>query len=361
MVPADSAATRTFCVRPRPALESRGCTVHVAYPAPAWLHRAMCSNRGVLRHILQGLYWYGYVLTRRLVQLPSVLQSDAVIVQRSALRQSSWPVFEIAVAASRMCRGRPRLIVQCDDALFAHFRRPMTLRFRLADGVVTGNSDIAAFADTLGTPVRMVEAGIPVSEYPAATRRARRPVKVGWVGTNAGAYLRDIEESLARVCDGRRASLLVISGDDYSPDTDLAYAWRRWQPAEEFSAFADIDIGLMPLRDTEYNRGKEAYKLKEYAAAGIPCICSPVGRNRDVVVEGVTGFFASTPEDWDRGLEALIGDEQLRNKMGAAARVRARRRFDLGPFTEAYADAVLDLALAPARQRSSEADALRAR
>jgi glycosyltransferase involved in cell wall biosynthesis len=84
----------------------------------------------------------------------------------------------------------------------------------------------------------------------------------------------------------------------------------------------------MPLADEPYQRGKEGFKLKEYMAAGLPVVCSPVGFNRQLVEDGVVGFFARSEPEWVRQLERLVGDPELRRRLGQAGRRLAETSFD---------------------------------
>ena len=85
----------------------------------------------------------------------------------------------------------------------------------------------------------------------------------------------------------------------------------------------------MPLADGPFERGKCGYKLIQYMASGLPVVASPVGVNREIVDHGVSGFLAETPEEWERALTSLAGDEDLRRRMGRAGRERVERRYTL--------------------------------
>jgi len=94
---------------------------------------------------------------------------------------------------------------------------------------------------------------------------------------------------------------------------------------------------VMPLDDSPYSRAKEAFKLKEYMAAGLPVVCSPVGHNLEVVEDGVTGFFASSTDEWRARLVQLVEDSDLRSAMGRAGRLAAQR-FDVQIQANVLAD-----------------------
>ena len=89
-----------------------------------------------------------------------------------------------------------------------------------------------------------------------------------------------------------------------------------------------MDAGLMPLADDPWCRGKGAYKLIQYMAAGVPCLAAPVGANLEVVLEGVTGFFARKSGEWRILLNKLAADSALCDSLGAAGRKRAESLYD---------------------------------
>jgi glycosyltransferase involved in cell wall biosynthesis len=94
----------------------------------------------------------------------------------------------------------------------------------------------------------------------------------------------------------------------------------------------------MPLADTEYNRAKESYKLKEYMAAGLAVVASPVGHNANTITHGEDGFLAETQEEWAAALLELIDDVEMRARMGAMARKRALGEWDLHVLDEYVAE-----------------------
>src|SRR5262249_52339431 len=101
----------------------------------------------------------------------------------------------------------------------------------------------------------------------------------------------------------------------------------EWNLQEELTFFAHFDIGVMPLRDSAFARGKCGFKLIQYMAAGLPVVASPVGANCEVVQDGSNGFLARTDEDWTLRLRQLIDDRGLRQRMGANGRALVRRSY----------------------------------
>ncbi|MHC4820521.1 MAG: glycosyltransferase, partial [Planctomycetota bacterium] len=109
--------------------------------------------------------------------------------------------------------------------------------------------------------------------------------------------------------------------------------------AGEADALRSLDVGLMPLSDDPWSRGKCGFKLLQYAATGLPLLASPVGVNSQIVEEGRNGFTASSDDAWVEALVRLAGDADLRRRLGAAARRDAEQRWStdvLGPPLAAF-------------------------
>jgi len=105
-----------------------------------------------------------------------------------------------------------------------------------------------------------------------------------------------------------------------------------------------MDVGIMPLTDTPWARGKCGYKLIQYMACGLPVIASPVGVNAEIVEHGVNGFLASTENEWRAALGVLLGDSSLRQRMGAEGRRKVEREYSLavwGPKVAAMLQSVV--------------------
>ena len=104
------------------------------------------------------------------------------------------------------------------------------------------------------------------------------------------------------------------------PTNGLRIESREWSPATEGQLLSECDIGIMPLSDTEFTRGKCGLKLIQYMACGLPVVASPVGVNQKIVEENRNGFLAADAGEWFEKLEALIEDAGLRKRLGEAGR-----------------------------------------
>lgn len=114
------------------------------------------------------------------------------------------------------------------------------------------------------------------------------------------------------------------------PGADMDLLERLpWAEETEGRLIQSMDIGIMPLDDTPWSRGKCGYKLIQYMACGLPVVASPVGVNSEIVEDGVTGFLASSDAEWRDAISRLLADADLRRRMGEAGRKRMEELYSL--------------------------------
>jgi glycosyltransferase involved in cell wall biosynthesis len=328
MHPVDDRASGTFCALPATRAADRGVEGKVFAPSSPQLYESFYRRKSRGWRVRAAVYWYLVVLPRRLVQLVRARRYDVIFVQRSMFRWRSPPVTEWL---ARRLIGLP-IAYHLDDGIWLAARpRWSEARCRLATTVVTGNEVIAAFAEGVGTTVSPIEYAVDASAYPVKRHEDRSPAIIGYTGIAPEEHLMPIAEPLRAVCEATGARVAVVGGLR-RPDLgalDPHLDWRRWDPDDEHSWAADFDIGVMPLADTELHRTKEPLKVKEYMAAGLPIVLSPVGHNRRVVTDGREGFFAASAEEWEERLQQLVADPQLRAELGGNGRRLVLERYDL--------------------------------
>ncbi len=195
------------------------------------------------------------------------------------------------------------------------------------DLVLCGNTELAdrlphGRYELLPTPID--------TEIFAPSRVDRDPDVLGWVGhsDNLG-YLESLHEPLMELRRRHpRLRLIVVADRPPSlPGVDVEF--RRWSLDSELSCFDGMGIGLMPLDDSPWARGKCAFKAIQYMALGIPTVASPVGMNAEVIRHGESGFLASGEREWVDQLDRLLSDPGLAGRVGAAGRRRVEERYSL--------------------------------
>jgi glycosyltransferase involved in cell wall biosynthesis len=329
-----------------PWLERAGirCTVLPAVSA-ADSRRLYGTGRRSANAAYQGLE-----LARRLGQLARLRRFDAVVVQKSLLTVGVRGLDLLADAGAR------RLVVDVDDAvhLCPPHRLPGWMRLiedatqpaRLiarAEAIVAGSEALAAAIRPLNPEVAVVPTSVDTDRLvPAPEKRGALPV-IGWIGSPSTAgYLEALASILRRLASTSPFLLRVIGAQPpLLPGVDVEI--RPWDADREVADLQTFDVGIMPLPDTPWARGKCGLKAIQYLAAGIPAVCSPVGAASEIVRHGDDGFLAGTPGEWEAALRALLDDPALRARLGASGRRRVEERYSVranAPRLAAFLEAV---------------------
>ncbi len=167
------------------------------------------------------------------------------------------------------------------------------------------------------TAVTVVPSTVSLRKYrPRPRPPAGATPVVGWTGSHSSAqYLRLVEGALQTLARRKRFRFLVIGLEDYRFE-GVDVECRAWSAGTEVEDLWPMDVGIMPLFDDPWARGKCAMKALQYMGVGLPAVVSPVGANRDVVRDGVSGFHAATEDGWVKALDRLLDDGDLRSRMG---------------------------------------------
>jgi glycosyltransferase involved in cell wall biosynthesis len=185
---------------------------------------------------------------------------------------------------------------------------------------ICGNEYLASFVRPTGKKVLVAASPVPVDVSRREFAADSEPLQVGWIGgrgnLNSLASLGDVFREMRR---RHRFVLTVISDSDFDLE-GCEVRNVRWSLETEGAELAKLDVGVMPLADTPWTRGKCGYKLLQYMAAEVPVVASPVGMNRTLVQHGMNGFLAASTDEWNDVLERLLADASLRQRIGKAGR-----------------------------------------
>lgn len=235
-------------------------------------------------------------------------------------------------------------LYDCDDAFFLKYR---SSRLRLlqpllgakadrlmaaAVAVTAGNTGLAAYARRFNSNVTVLPSVVDTDQFrPAAPSPAERSggtFTVGWIGSPSTApYLQLLVEPLQLLARERPVRLLVVGGP--APAIGgVEVIEQPWSLEQEVPLIQQFDVGVMPLPDTAWTRGKCAYKLIQCMACGIPVVASPVGANVEAVPPEC-GLLAKSPAEWLAAFRQLAVDPALRLRLGAAARQWVVERYSL--------------------------------
>lgn len=235
-----------------------------------------------------------------------------------------------------LVRLNPRLIYDFDDAIYLQPGRRKALEATLAasQAVIAGNETLAAYARRFNRQVSVLPTVVDAERYRPAPR-SRSPeaeVVLGWIGSDGRALelaaLQPVFDALAGRY-GDRVSLHIVAGRPPAFEVPMRSRFLPWSLQASLPALQQFDIGISPLLDHEWNQGKCGLKLIQYMAAGLPAVVSPVGANREILVDGETGFLAESAPEWLDALQRLIEEDGLRARMGRCGRRRAEQVYSL--------------------------------
>ncbi|MCK6481269.1 MAG: glycosyltransferase [Planctomycetes bacterium] len=262
------------------------------------------------------------------------------VLQRRLLRSADF---------ERLRDAARRLVYDFDDAM--PFREPWrenplsTMRGNRflrscseSDAVLAGSEELAALARGCG-PRALFVAPTPVDPKAYGPEPSPRPpggpARFGWIGSRSTRpYLDAVAPPLRAACAALPGAALLVVADEPPVLEGVPVEFVPWTEEGEAEALRGMDLGIMPLLDDPWSRGKCGFKLLQYAATGIPSVASPVGPNRAILEHGPAGLLASTPAEWEEALLRLARDGDLRARLGAAARRHAVSRWSvevLGP------------------------------
>lgn len=272
---------------------------------------------------------------RRASLLRKLHDYDAVYIFREAALFGP-PIFERLGHRT----GVP-MIFDFDDAVFVSYVSPSNgylsyLKFasktkticRLATHVIAGNPYLADYARQTNENVSIVPTTIDTQKYEVIPRQGDNTVPViGWSGSfSTVQHLDQLAGALQRLAQTEKFRLLVIGTPIYKIDGVDVEA-LPWRSATEVSDLRQIDIGIMPLPDESWSRGKCGLKALQYMALGIPTVCSPVGVNSEIIQDSVNGFLAATEDEWVAKLTQLLHDKTLRARLGQAGRETVETKY----------------------------------
>ena len=296
-------------------------------------------------HLVDKLRFVRRAIAQRRRDVARAKDYGIVFVCREALMTRST-LFERRFAA-----GPARLVYDFDDAIWLLSVSEANKRWgwvkdagktsriiALAGHVLAGNRYLADYAGRFNRNVSIVPTTIDTDEYRPVARTSGGAVTIGWSGSittiqhfqYALPALRALKAKY-----GERVDIRVV-GDGSFRDPSLGITGLPWRKETELDDLRAMDIGIMPLPDDEWARGKCGLKGLQYMALGIPPIMSPVGVNSEIVQDGANGFLAGGVEEWVEKLSRLIDDADLRRRMGQAARSTVEERYSVNAWKDRY-------------------------
>jgi glycosyltransferase involved in cell wall biosynthesis len=314
-----------------PELRERGVEITYAPFESPELHSILYTSGSIFRK----LSLVARCLSRRLSLVKSLGKYDVVYVFREAALLGP-PLFERWIHWS----GLP-LVFDFDDAIFVSYRSPSNgylsyLKFaaktrticRMASHVMVGNPYLAEYASQVNSSVTIIPTTIDTEKYTVMRERPLAdPPVIEWTGSfSTVQHLDTLRGALQKLAKRERFKLRVIGTATYVLD-GIEVEAMPWRSETELDDLRPADIGVMPLPDDAWSKGKCGLKALQFMALGIPTICSPVGVNTDIIQDGENGFIADTEDEWIEKLAMLLRSPELRERIGMAGRLTVERRY----------------------------------
>src|SRR3954451_7045129 len=229
---------------------------------------------------------------------------------------------------SLLRRANPHIIFDFDDAVMFReqkHRRPLEGRnFRkflrtvqICSAVVAGNSFLASFARACDRRTVVLPTSIDLAKYRLKESAATSGLTIGWLGLSDGLpYLQQIEPAFGRLAQKFPGLKLKVVSDKPLHLNGIQVENELWKIESEQAQLSSFDVGIMPLWDSVWTRGKCGYKILQYMGVGTAVVASPVGVNGEIIHSGENGFLARTEDDWVQSIGSLLENSEQRTRFG---------------------------------------------
>lgn len=272
----------------------------------------------------------------RFLMLFTLFKYDKVVIEKELFPY--FPAFFEQVIAF----FGVKYLVDYDDAIFHNYdlhsnkwvrlllQHKIGTVMRNAETVIAGNSYLAAKAENSGAGnTVIVPTVIDISRYEVKQNHIEEKTVIGWIGSpSTYKYVKAILPVIERLALKYPIEFHVVGASERY-DGNAILKTIRWTEESEIQSILNFDIGVMPLEDSPWEKGKCAYKLIQYMGCGIPVVASPVGMNEEVVEADVNGFLANNSEDWYLAMERLITQPEMRMRMGKKGREKVEKEYSL--------------------------------
>ena len=273
----------------------------------------------------------------RFFDLLTISQYDLVFIHREA-----YPIGG-AFLETLLVRLKKPFIFDFDDAIFLptvsrpnnfieRYKKPdkITDIIKMSKCVIAGNHYLADFALRYNRSVYVIPTPIDTESYYPNKKDHRDEVIIGWIGSvTTSSFLNSMKNIFIQLSKRFHQVKFKIVGGDFCIVDLPSVINKTWSLEEEMDGLRTFDIGIMPMPDNEWTKGKCGFKAILYMSMGIPCVCSPVGVNKEIIVDGINGFLADTEDKWIEKFSLLIEDSKIRERLALAGRRTVEERYSV--------------------------------
>lgn len=331
--PEINAGSRYRVYKYLPYLDKQNVDYRVCPPMSNKLFQYLYQTSNPVKKIL--FYLITYLVRMR--DLTKVRNYDMIFIHQGFCYLGP-PILEYLVA-----KLNHNIIFDIDDAHFSkpvfatglgarfHDRDRIAKLCKLSKQIIVSVNYIKQYVQEFNPNVVVIPTSIDIKRYTLKDYKANNnpSVIIGWVGTASGlVYLQDLEDVFQKLSQLYNIILKIISSQTITMK-NVDFIYRKWSLENEISDLQSLDIGIMPLANTEFEKGKGGFKVIQYMGVGVPVVCSPVGINAEIVQDGINGYLTNTRKEWFKKLSLLIENEHLREKIGRKGRESIHDKFTI--------------------------------
>lgn len=309
---------------------------------------------------------------RRINALMSVSKPDLIWLEYEAFPWMPW-FFERIFFSSDI-----PVVSDYDDAIFHRYDNHRYKFIRLLLGnkiqnimkfskiVVAGNKYLADYAHASKSKnIKIIPTVVDLNIYTSKVLKKRNDkVRIGWIGTplTYEIYFKKKLDLLLKISTSQKCEIAVMGA---KKSEAILYPWIKfydWTEENEVNFIKSLDIGIMPLNDSPWERGKCGYKIIQYMSCSIPVVVTPIGVNQEIVNNNINGFHANSDNEWQNALEKLIKDKNLRVKFGSEGRKKIERSYSLQNWSVNVEKILIDTIINNSNQKNQktkEADTIK--
>lgn len=275
---------------------------------------------------------------KRIFDIFTALKSDIIFIHLEAFPFGppllEWVLFKF----------NKKIIYDLDDAIYMGATSPTNwflkcLKYpskikkiiRMSRCVITCNEHLADYVSNYNKKVTVIPTSVDTLKFCPAVKKETKDITIGWIGSHSTAvYLEELKNVFDMLSRKFKFNLKIIGAGRHNiniPGVNIIDL--DWHLEDEIAQFRSLDIGVYPLPDNEWIKGKTGFKTVQYMSVGVPCVVSNVGRNKDIVRDGVNGYLANTDEEWVEKLSLLINNPQLRKRIAEEGLRTVEERFSL--------------------------------
>ncbi len=301
---------------------------------------------------LQKIIFFLQSSIKRFNDIFTAINSEIIFVHLEAFPFGP-PVFE-----TMMFLFGKKIIYDLDDAIYMGITSPQNtlLKYlkcpskvkkiiRISDHIITCNAYLADYARKYNKNVTIIHTSVDTEKFIPKINDNKHDITIGWIGSHSTTrYLEELKDIFYELSKRYSFSLKIVGAAEHNIKIpNIKIINMNWGLKDEIEQFQSLDIGVYPLPDNDWTKGKTGFKTIQYMSVGVPCIVSDTGANRDIVQDGVNGYLAKTEDEWIEKLSNLIKDPMLRKNIGLKGRKTVEERFSIAVNAPKYIEIIKNI------------------